>query len=249
MELERKLQIGTLVTVVLAIIGFAFWLGGLNSTISELKTAEWFTNTRKAEQAKFADELKKLRDENQPKPSPLPLQLPADLLPVGTILIWGADSKTLPDNWKVCDGSELPTAGHDKLFKIIGTTWGGSEFAFRLPDFSGRFLLGAAKARKIGTYQEAMLPPHSHDKGNLRLAGGRNPGTGEMVFKTGAAEGIPGLNMRIYPGPGTIDGNSQSANTVDILGEPGAAKAIPQETLDEQVRPTNAAVIYIIKVK
>jgi microcystin-dependent protein len=49
-----------------------------------------------------------------------------------------------PRNWAFCAGQLLPISGHEALFSILGTTYGGDgQTTFALPDLRGRVPVGA----------------------------------------------------------------------------------------------------------
>jgi Phage Tail Collar Domain len=243
--------IGTIVTLIGTIVGFAFWLGNLSSTVTSLKSGQDFNNLRSAALQGFAEDLETKRQQ---------ALAGLDDLPVGTILIWGSDQ--IPDlykgHWMLCDGSEMPMAGNEELFNVIGNRWGNTPNGFRLPDLSSRFLRGAdfrkdelpANPRLVGSTEGAAMPPHTHAKGTLRVAGGVIPSTVCFVFRLNPGEVVPGMNVRIYPDhAGAMDGNSGSAATLDMLGDTGDVNPVKQAVLDAQLRPINVATCFIIKVK
>ena len=44
----------------------------------------------------------------------------------------------IPDGWQLCDGSSLPISGHNTLFALIGSTFGGDcTTTFCLPNLTG----------------------------------------------------------------------------------------------------------------
>ena len=65
-----------------------------------------------------------------------------DTLPIGTILPYGSD--TIPDNYLLCKGQELPRAEFRELFNIIGTTYGEGDGSttFALPNLCGKVPVG-----------------------------------------------------------------------------------------------------------
>jgi microcystin-dependent protein len=73
----------------------------------------------------------------------LPLSLDANLIvgdtnPVGTLLDFAGT--TAPSGYLMCDGRQLSTAGaYERLFAVIGYSYGGSGANFNIPDFRGRF--------------------------------------------------------------------------------------------------------------
>lgn len=55
---------------------------------------------------------------------------------IGEIRIFPFD--LLPRGWTWCDGKKLSAADHQALFQVLGTTYGGDEVEFALPDLRGR---------------------------------------------------------------------------------------------------------------
>jgi hypothetical protein len=108
----RKVELGVLVTVALAVIGFAFWLGKLQSQVDRVD----------------ADTLKKEFD------SRVGEAVSKSVVPKGTIIAWFASSGPVPNGWIICDGA--PGSGTPDLrgrflrgttdFGQVGQT-GGSE--------------------------------------------------------------------------------------------------------------------------
>ena len=92
-------------------------------------------------------------------------------VPIGVISMFGGTSA--PTNWVLCDGSVYPTtAPYDKLFAVIGYTYGGGGASFAVPSFLGSMPLGADPPDGLpvgetgGSYEYALdvahLPAHAH---------------------------------------------------------------------------------------
>ena len=94
---------------------------------------------------------------------------------IGTIIPWGLSYA--PVGWLKCDGTLLRIAGNEKLFSVIGTTYGGDgRTTFALPDLRGCVPIGSGHTeigdlilgQKIGenvssvTISENMMPAHTH---------------------------------------------------------------------------------------
>jgi hypothetical protein len=115
----RKIELGVLVTIALAIIGFAFWLGGLQSKVEELKG--------KVDKVD-SDKLRAMFDGKVSE------AISKTTVPKGTIIAWFASSGPVPEGWRICDGT--PGSGTPNLtgrflrgvtnFGQVGQT-GGSE--------------------------------------------------------------------------------------------------------------------------
>src|SRR6476661_6056725 len=81
-----------------------------------------------------------------------------------------------PAGWAFCDGAILQISGHDALFNLIGTTYGGDgQQTFALPDLQGRIPVHAGAGSDGITYQlgekggtetvtltTSQIPAHTH---------------------------------------------------------------------------------------
>jgi microcystin-dependent protein len=81
-------------------------------------------------------------------------------LPVGTILPYAGlvdiSNNTL-SGWLICDGRELNIEDYDRLFNIIGTTYGGGEGTFNIPDMRGRVPVGSGTGAGLSTRNVSSL--------------------------------------------------------------------------------------------
>jgi len=66
----------------------------------------------------------------------------APTVPVGGVMPYAGSAS--PTGYLLCDGSEVPIASYQDLYKVIGTTYGTgvNPNTFKLPDLRGRFALG-----------------------------------------------------------------------------------------------------------
>lgn len=101
-------------------------------------------------------------------------QVSGDTLPIGTVLPY--TNETAPENWLVCDGSELDRTEYNHLFAIIGTTFGEGDGSttFNLPNLKGRTIvgldaedtdfnaIGKTLGEKTHTLTVAEMPEHTH---------------------------------------------------------------------------------------
>ena len=69
-----------------------------------------------------------------------------DTLPIGAMLPYG--NITPPENWLICDGSEVSRTTYAELFNVIGTSYGSGDgtTTFNLPDKRGRVSVGSDSA-------------------------------------------------------------------------------------------------------
>jgi len=95
-----------------------------------------------------------------------PKQYVDQVLPIGIVMMWGADVPPANGKWLLCDGSPQQTAAYPELFAIIGYKWGGSGGSFNTPSMGGRFPLGVNASHPIsqqGGSEASSLPAHNHD--------------------------------------------------------------------------------------
>ncbi len=80
-----------------------------------------------------------------------------------------------PVGWALCAGQSLPVKDYEALYSLIGTTYGGDQVNFALPDLRGRIAIGQGQAsgltnRVIGAkggaegvlVTAAQTAPHTH---------------------------------------------------------------------------------------
>lgn len=100
-------------------------------------------------------------------------------------------STIAPPGWLLCEGQEVEISQYQALYDAIGSVFGSaSSGKFRLPDFRGKFPIGANPERSIGnsggassvTLEEENLPDHKHT-----LEGD----TGNQYFAVREADGTP----------------------------------------------------------
>ena len=100
-----------------------------------------------------------------------------DSMPIGTILPFA--SMSIPENYLLCDGSEISRTTYEDLFTKIGTSFGegnGTD-TFNLPDLRGRIPIGAGSSDNNthnfalgstgGEYEHTLtvaeMPSHKHN--------------------------------------------------------------------------------------
>ncbi len=101
-------------------------------------------------------------------------QVSGDTLPIGTVLPY--TNETAPENWLICDGSEVSRTEYNHLFTVIGITFGEGDGSttFNLPNIKGRTIvgldaedtdfntIGKTLGEKTHTLTVAEMPEHTH---------------------------------------------------------------------------------------
>ena len=94
----------------------------------------------------------------------------AALIPVGSIFPFVGGQA--PTGFALCNGQTLDRTQFADLFRLIGTKYGTTNSSnFRVPDLSGRFLVGVGTGYSLGdtggsqtvALTAAQMPIHSHD--------------------------------------------------------------------------------------
>lgn len=171
--------------------------------------------------------------------------MPADNLPVGTVLIWAGSPNDIPSNWRVCDGKQLKKTDYGDLYSILGTRWdndnGYQADFFSLPDLRGVFLRGVNDDRN-DEYKDPDVQIRVRLRGNSTTS----------VDDAGSYQmSAVGKHFHNYASPWLgVGGESNSGSGND------ATKKNAQQTYhtDEgntanETRPSNAYVYFIIKVR
>jgi microcystin-dependent protein len=102
-----------------------------------------------------------------------------------------------PDGWQFCDGKLYLAAAHPDLFDLIGTTYGGNDREFAVPDLQGRIPIHMDDASKLGetggveevTLTVQQIPPHTHAFRGAAVAGNQ----------TSAAGAVPAHSLNVIP--------------------------------------------------
>lgn len=92
-------------------------------------------------------------------------------MPIGTIVPFGGS--VIPDDYKLCDGSELLKTEYADLYAVIGDAFGtaSENTKFVIPDLRGEFIRGAGTnshsgqgdGGSVGTHQDATRQMGSYE--------------------------------------------------------------------------------------
>lgn len=103
-----------------------------------------------------------------------------------------------PSGWAFCNGQEMRIHEHELLYALIGTTYGGNDQTFRLPDLRGRlpihqgnlggneYQMGQKGGAEMVTLQPDHLPPHTHSPKAVSKPGG-SADPENAIWATGTA--------------------------------------------------------------
>ena len=81
----------------------------------------------------------------------LPINIKAlDSMPIGSIIQFAGSD--IPTGWLVCNGDAVEITDYPDLYDVIGTTYGGGNTNFRLPDLRGRVPVGLDPTDQLETF-------------------------------------------------------------------------------------------------
>lgn len=119
----------------------------------------------------------------------------AAIIPVGSIFPFVGGQA--PSGFALCNGQALDRAQFAELFRLIGVKYGTTSSSnFRVPDLSGRFLVGVGTGYALGdtggsqtvALTAAQMPIHSHDVTGKADQAGR-AGVGMYASNVGGGSG------------------------------------------------------------
>ena len=185
-------------------------------------------------------------------------------VPVGTIVSFAGPKSKVPEGWAVCDGSQKDGSSSDwvQLYEAIGTSWGGSGSTFYLPDLRGMFLRGVNDTRTdgyrdpdAGSRASFRTGANSGDAvGAVQLDATSRPNSNFTTTTDGShthtfTDGGFGGESNCW-GSGSCSGGvylgvqTNRGNTTDGAGNHNHSVSGGG---DNETRPSNAGVYYIIK--
>jgi len=159
-------------------------------------------------------------------------------VPAGTV-IYTASTAT-PSGYLLCNGSSISTSTYQSLFSVIGYTYGGSAGQFNLPDLRGQFIRGwdagrgLDSGRNFGTSQTDAFKSHTH--------------LYQDSWEVYDAEATNGLKDAFgNPVPYNENSNPQNIAVNDADAGSYEFTRLTQSTGDVETRPTNVALLPVIK--
>lgn len=154
-------------------------------------------------------------------------------VPIGTIAMWG--TSTPPTGWIEMKGQSV--SAYPELAKIYGAT---------IPDMRGQFArgwdnsAGIDSGRTLNSVQTSQMAKHYHGMGRFSSTGNDD---GYLI--KGAWNDGNSYSSR------WIAGEAGSVNTLTANGKDAAPLRTSLQSLNEtgETRPTNVALMYIIKAE
>ena len=143
-------------------------------------------------------------------------------VPAGTVLPFAGD--TAPSGWAICNGDPVSRTDYAELFTAIGELWGVGDGSttFNLPDMRGQFLRGLDASGTVDPDGAGRVIGDNQTDAN-------KPHNHDLTFRyrerTNAFAGSNGYTM-----------------------EPGGTVLQTANSAENESRPKNVAVNYIIKL-
>ena len=170
-------------------------------------------------------------------------------VPVGTILAHAAN--TPPTGFLECNGSNISRSTYATLFSTISTTFGVGDGSstFALPDLRGQFIRGWANngstdaSRVFGSTQTDQNKNHTHTTDSTTLTGGIR----KISEGFGAGGSASGVFTKTADGNNTITGSSSTSPVGGVDFDGTHTHTISSSGGGTEARPTNLALMYIIK--
>lgn len=164
----------------------------------------------------------------------------AALIPVGSIFPFVGGQA--PAGFAMCNGQTLDRTQYADLFRLIGTKYGTTNTNnFKVPDLSGRFLVGVGTGYSLGdtggsqtvALTAAQMPIHSHDVTGKADQAGRS-GVGMYASNVGGGSGWQVLST-------TESGSLSGLTTTSAGGGQAHENRPPYFALEYIIRTGNPA--------
>lgn len=173
-------------------------------------------------------------------------------LPPGIIMAYS--STTAPTGWLYCDGTAVSRTTYADLFAIVSTAYGEGDGSttFNLPDLRGRFLRGVDDGQgndpDAGSRTAMNTGGNTGDNvGSVQSDATALPNTNFTTDSQGSHSHTYGVRNGSSGGSAIADWNSGAATDSPSTGSAGAHTHSVTSGGDNETRPLNANVAYIIK--
>ena len=188
----------------------------------------------------------------------------------GTILLWGGSETNIPSGFFECDGSQKSSSTYPDLATVCASLYNYGQTPdsgkFFLPDLRGRFVRGwdhganRDSNRTLASEQLSRNKRHSHTTSHS-ISGGNHTHGIKQIRRVGSnPSGLVGggTNRNITLGSGQtyhVGYQNSSGSTSNVIFNSGSLSLSlsltvnndPTSTAENESRPINIALIYIIK--
>jgi microcystin-dependent protein len=157
-----------------------------------------------------------------------------DQVPIGTIMMYGGSSETIPAGWLYCNGEQHSSVTYAQLAGVIGNNFGASADPqqFYVPDMRGQFVRGFDDNRGLdpdaGTRTTMQSPTTTYSGvGSIQSHALQNHYHSYPQFPNGEGDIASGNEWKAdWTVTGGIDSSTANVST--------------------ETRPTNVYLIFII---
>jgi|SRR5262245_10159376 len=123
-----------------------------------------------------------------------------------------------PKGWALCNGQLLPINQNQALFSLLGTTFGGDNINFALPNLQGRtpihvgggHTLGERAGEQAHTLSIAEIPTHIHSVQASSTNANQPVSTGALLASAANLYTTPNALTALTPQTVTSIGGSQA---------------------------------------
>lgn len=138
---------------------------------------------------------------------------PGDTNEIGEIRIW--TSATPPSKWKICNGTIISRETYSDLFAVIGTTYGGGDGStnFAIPDFRGRFAVGAGQSTAVGNTAHTLGQTDGEEKHVLSASELASHGHSTTTSASASTSGKYKKNAQSGSNTNRVDSSGTSSTT------------------------------------
>lgn len=146
----------------------------------------------------------------------------SNLVPIGTIQMWPTD--TPPSGWLICNGQNITQAAYPRLYLVLGGTNGN----INIPNFEGRFPLGAGRSSQTTATSHTLLSTGGEETHTLTL------------------EEMPAHSHEISYRTRNKDGNGTQVSDLSMTGSTANTESAGGDTNGNTVPHNNMPPFYTI---
>jgi microcystin-dependent protein len=176
-------------------------------------------------------------------------------MPIGSIILWPTDNdlwtKDDAEEWMICDGRQLPDEKeYASLSQRIGTSFGGGDAYFNIPDLRATFVRGTNTAGLQRDKNRTFNDPNATGRTAMKLGGAEKDHVGS-VQQDAFEKHNHNDNHPTQGVAKTADHAIQAAafTTAVDTAHPTTHAFYAGQTGGDETRPINAYLNYLIRAK